>query len=286
MDEVNTMPLSVSDSIRRRIEQFRRKQRRHPNAKRLLVEGDSWFSFGHLMWLSKSLAGKLNDYKTVNLVTVANPGAELEKIVETDNRDWGLANNPDWLRKETYDALLFSGGGNDIVGTELRNYLHTKTPARTGKQLIKKTVFGAQLNRMRSQYETLRQTVNTEFKSPNGQTVPIITHGYDYAHPSGEGFALLGGLVTLGPWILPNFIEKKIDILSEQVEIINSLVDQFNDLLQVLQHGRPNGIDGFYYIDLRGTLDRDDWSDELHPTAGGRDKLAAELREEIVDILK
>lgn len=280
------MPQSVSQSIKRRIEHFRREQRRRPNAIRLLAEGDSWFSFGHLMWFGKTLIEKLNDYKTVNIVSVANPGAELESIVLPQNRDWGLANNPDWLKKERYDALLFSGGGNDIVGTELKNYLHKKTPSRSGVQLIKKTVFRAALQNMKSQYQQLRLTVDAAFDSPGTGKVPIITHGYDYAHPSGQGFEMLGGLVTLGPWILPHFIEKQIDDLDEQVEIINELVDQFNELLTELQDNQSNGIEAFHHVDLRGTLLRQDWADELHPTATGRNKLAAKLRREIVSIVQ
>jgi hypothetical protein len=279
------MPQSVSQSIKRRIDRFRRKQRRHPKAKRLLAEGDSWFSFGHLMWFRKSLIGKLNDYKSVNIVSVANPGAELESIVKRENRDWALANNPDWLKNQTYDALLFSGGGNDIVGTELKNYLYKKSATRTGVQLIKKSVFEDALHHMKEQYRELRRTVDADIRSPNGGTVPIITHGYDYAHPSGEGFELLGGLVTLGPWILPNFMEKEIDNLDEQVEIINFLVDQFNELQNTLQTSARSGIEAFYHIDLRGCLKREDWADELHPTAAGRDKLAAKLRGEIVSIV-
>jgi len=237
------------------------------------------------MWFRKTLIEKLNDYKSVNLVSVANPGAELESIVKPENRDWSLVNNPDWLKKETYDALIFSGGGNDIVGTELKNYLYKKSPTRSGVRLIKNSVFEDALKNMKGQYRQLRQTVDAEFKSPDGGKVPIITHGYDYAHPSGEGFELLGGLVTLGPWILPNFMEKEIDDLDEQVEIINALVDRFNELLHKLQTSKNSGIEAFYHVDLRGSLQRKDWADELHPTSAGRDKLAAKLRKEITAIL-
>jgi hypothetical protein len=279
------MPQNVADIIQRRIENFVRKQKRHPDAKRLLAEGDSWFSFGHMMWWSKTLVERLNEYKTLNIVSVANPGAELQKIVKRDNRDWGIANHAPWMKNQHYDAVLFSGGGNDIVGSELVNYLEDKSTGKTGLALIKQTELDRQLDRMRKQYQALRKTIDAEVASPGGKTVPIITHGYDYAFPSGQGASLFGGLVSVGPWILPNFISKGILDFSEQAMIVNELVDQFNQLLSDLQDSQAAGIKGFHHIDLRGMLKKEDWSDELHPTAVGRDKIAAKLRADIVALL-
>lgn len=279
------MVQSVSNSIKRRIDIFRREQRRRPRARRLLVEGDSWFTYGHFMWVGKTLAAKLSEYATINLVSVANPGAELEDLVKQHNRDWGLANNPTWLKGQTYDAVLFSGGGNDIVGTELKNYLHRKTSARSGTNLINQSALNRALDWMGARYHELRATVDA-FVLPSGSgKVPIITHGYDYAFPSGQGLELIGGLLTVGPWILPNFVEKGIDDTAEQLVILNELVDRFNALLNDLQRGQTRKIEAFHYVDLRNTLRKTDWADELHPTAAGRDRLAAKLRAEIVRIL-
>ncbi|MEJ8569422.1 hypothetical protein [Elongatibacter sediminis] len=273
---------TLSSHYQRRIERFVRIQRRSkPNAVRVLAEGDSWFTHGHLMWSSKSLIGKLNDYATVNIVTVANPGAELEEMVSARNRDWGLGTNPDWLGREQYDVVLFSGGGNDIVGSELKRYLHPGGGTREGIQLVNRTALNRTLDRMRNQYRTLRGTVD-HFVGAAGRSVPIITHGYDYAFPSGEGLSLIGGLITAGPWILPSFKKKEIDDLDDQVLIVNFLVDQFNEMLADLASDDAAGIQDFHHMDLRGTLAREDWADELHPTSGGRDKLAAVIRRQIV----
>lgn len=275
---------TLSSHFQRRIERFVRIQRRDKhNAVRVLAEGDSWFTHGHFMWSSKSLIGKLNDYATVNIVTVANPAAELEDMVGRDNRDWGLGTNPDWLDGERYDVVLFSGGGNDIVGDELIRYLHKGGGSRRGINLVNRTELNRTLDTMRGHYGTLRATVD-RFVGSAATPVPIVTHGYDYAFPSGEGLSLIGGLVTAGPWIQPSFKKKEIDDLADQVLIVNHLVDRFNDLLADLAAGGNNGIRNFHYMDLRNTLDRDDWADELHPAASGRDKLAAIVRQQVVDI--
>lgn len=271
---------TLSSHYQRRVERFVRIQRRaKPDAVRILAEGDSWFTHGHFMWSSKSLIGKLNDYATMNIVTVANPGSELEEIVAADNRDWRLATNPEWLDGELYDAVLFSGGGNDVVG-DLSRYLHTGGGSRHGTDLVNKTELNRTLDSMRGHYRTLRGTVDHHV----GRSIPIITHGYDYVFPSGEGLSLIGGLITAGPWLLPSFKKKHIDDQKDHVLIVNFLVDRFNHLLADLASGGTSGVQNFHHIDLRNTLERNDWADELHPTAAGRDKLAARIRQEMVRI--
>lgn len=272
------MPASLSSHYERRIKAFVKKQKKHPNAVRILAEGDSWFTHGAGLGRGKSLVEKLNDYATVNIVSVANPGAELEALVEGRNRDWRMATNPDLLKGNDYDLVLFSGGGNDIVGDELETYLKRWREGLKGKELVKQSVLRRKLDEMEEQYRVLRKTVDRYV----GTNTPIVTHGYDYAHASGEGFSLIGGILTVGPWILPSFKRKKIDLQSDQKVILKYLVDAFNQRLKVLSSS--GGISDFHYVNLRGKLNVDDWDDELHPTAGGRDKLAKVLRRQIVAI--
>lgn len=263
--------------IQSRIEKFVKKQKKHPNAVRILAEGDSWFTHGAGLGRGKSLIERLNDYATVNIVTVANPGAELEDLVERRNRDWRFVTNPDWLKGHRYDLLLFSGGGNDIVGDELKSYLKQWKQGISGTDLVKENVLKTQLDRMENQYRTLRKTADYYL----GSGTPILTHGYDYAHASGRGFSLIGGILTVGPWILPSFKKKKIDKQSDQRKILKHLVDEFNKRLVALNQG---GISDFHYVNLRGQLAGNDWDDELHPTAAGRDRLAQVIRKRIVEI--
>ena len=215
---------------------------------------------------------------SVNIVTVANPGAELEDLVKSSNRDWGLATNPDWLKGQQYDLVLFSGGGNDIVGDELINYLKQWREGLKGTELVKETVFQRKLDDMEDQYRTLRKTVDRFV----GKSTPILTHGYDYAHATGQGLDLIGGILTVGPWILPNFKKKKIDKQSDHRIILKYLVNEFNKRLAQLS--KAGGIEQFRYINLRGQLQANDWDDELHPTAGGRDRLAKVVRKRIVEV--
>jgi len=270
------MPSTLSNWIERRVKSFVKDQRRKKNAVRVLAEGDSWFTYGGLMWFRKSLITRLNDYQTLNIVSLAQPGAELPNMVSLDNRQWALSTNPNWLKNQTYDLVLLSGGGNDVVGEELKNYLFHKSPSRSGIQLVKKSVFEDTLARMKRNFKELRRTVDALLPGR-----PILVHGYDYSFPSGDAFELFGGLVTIGPWIKNRMIEKGITDLAEQQIIVNHLVDRFNDMLAGLQ----SKIDDFHYLDLRGTLVRQDWADELHPTAAGRDKLARKFRTKIVSLV-
>lgn len=271
------MPQTLQHWIERRVESFVRRQRRKPNAVRILAEGDSWFTHGGMMWFGKSLIDKLNDYRTVNIVSLAQPGAELRHVAAADNRQWLLATNPQWLNGQTYDVVMISGGGNDIVGDELQHYLRDRADDGSGGvDLIDRTALQTTLDRMADNFRALRATVDQLLPGR-----PILVHGYDYAIPSGDAFELLGGLVTVGPWIKSEMIRKGITDLAEQQAIVNFLIDRFNELLQTLSAQ----LQDFHYLDLRGTLAAHDWADELHPDAGGRDKLAAIFRREAVALV-
>ena len=268
---------SLSNWIQRRVENFVRDQRKKPNAVRVLAEGDSWFSYGGWMWGGKTLIEQLNDYQTVNLVSIAQPGAELEGMVEPRNRrQWVLATNPDWLDDQKYDVVLISGGGNDVVGDELPSLLFERSDTRKGKDQVKKSALETAFRIMHSHLDSIRNTVDQRI----GTGTPILMHGYDYAQPSGRAFEMLGGLITVGPWIKHSLVFKGVVDDDEQREIVNFLIDQFNEFLGK----RETDIADFHYLDVRGTLDANDWADELHPTTAGRQKLAQVFRQGLVDV--
>lgn len=267
---------SLTRWIQRRVERMVRDQRRKPHALRVLAEGDSWFSYGGWMWGGMTLIEQLNRYRTVNIVSLAQPGAELEAMVEPRNRrQWALANNPDWLNGERYDRVMLSGGGNDIVGEELAGLLFNRTANRQGTDLIKDSVLRATFRRMHDQLDSIRRTVDQRI----GPATPILMHGYDYAQPSGRPFEMLGGLITVGPWIKNAMVGKGIESDAEQRAIVNALIDAFNGFLDA----RQGDIAHFTHLDLRGTLSAAHWADELHPTTQGRRLLAQVFRQALVD---
>ena len=83
-----------------------------PNPKRILAEGDSWLAYPQILGV-KNIVWHLannNDYEDALLLSLAYSGdtavnmlANREKLLEA-------------ISTYEFDYLLFSGGGNDIVG--------------------------------------------------------------------------------------------------------------------------------------------------------------------------
>src|SRR5215207_2610934 len=86
-----------------------------PNSyqRRVLAEGDSWFSFGS--WKFHSLLSEMKFSRTTAVVTLAQPGDTLRRMTDmARNRVFDK-----WLDGRfaamRFDALLVSGGGNDVI---------------------------------------------------------------------------------------------------------------------------------------------------------------------------
>src|SRR5438046_8247390 len=80
---------------------------------RYLAEGDSWFSFGS--WKLQSMLTQLRLRRMTALLTLAQPGDTIRRMSD-------IARNPElenWLTSRyaeyRWNALLMSGGGNDVI---------------------------------------------------------------------------------------------------------------------------------------------------------------------------
>jgi hypothetical protein len=97
-------------------------------------------------------------------------------------------------------------------------------------------------------------------------------HGYDYPVPDGRGF-LGGGWILPGPWLKPGFDEKLFTDLNATTQMMMTVIDRFNAMLQNLV--QEPGFQNVRYIDLRKTLSNslanytDWWANEIHPNGGG-----------------
>jgi hypothetical protein len=106
-----------------------------------------------------------------------------------------------------------------------------------------------------------------------GRQIPIVIHGYAHVVPDGRG--VLGGRWFLpGPWLSPGFERKGYADLLERREIMRTLMNLFNDMLQRLA-ALPELQGVLRYVDVRSALSddlanyRDSWANELHPTQNG-----------------
>jgi lysophospholipase L1-like esterase len=168
-------------------------------------------------------------------------------------------------------AILLSGGGNDVMGTEFGMFLeHTRSGL---DPLNAKVVEGIIRERVRTAYLHILTRVTPVAQTVLGSPVPILVHGYSGPVPDGRG--VLGGWWFLpGPWIAPGFRDKGFpdNQLQHRIDIVRRLMDTFNEMLQEVA-GFPD-FSHVHYVDLRGTLPTGPdyktwWANELHPTEEG-----------------
>jgi lysophospholipase L1-like esterase len=232
----------------------------------VIAEGDSWFDYPFHDVLSI-----LADEHGFDVESVAHRGDTVEDMAYAGGQFDDFVRLLEKLLRQGRrpDAILLSGGGNDIAGHEfsmLLNHAASGLPA-----LNADVVRGVIDVRTRDAYAFLIGGLTEIAVRLLDSPIPIVVHGYDYAVPDGRG--VLGGLGFLpGPWLQPGFRRKGHADLTLNTEVVARLIDALNGMLRELSQAR--GFGHVRHVDLRGTLAsaaayKRDWANELHPTERG-----------------
>jgi lysophospholipase L1-like esterase len=210
---------------------------------------------------------------------VAHKGDSAEEMAYDPNQLAALARKLEKLKREgrTPRAVLLSGGGNDIAGEEFAFLLNHK---KSGLPPVSASmVIGLVDERLRTTIVSLASAVTELCRQSFGAKVPLLIHGYDYPVPDGRGY--LGGFWALpGPWLEPGFRQKGYQDLQERCDVMVTLIDRFNALLEGVAGGP--GLEHLQYVNLRGVLSNELqgrkyktwWSNEYHPTERGFTEIA------------
>jgi lysophospholipase L1-like esterase len=246
----------------------------------LIAEGDSWFDYPF-----HDVLRLLEDDHGYDIESVAHKGDAVEDMAYAGQFEDFARRLEKLLRQnQPPKAILLSGGGNDIAGTEfavLLNHIASGLPP-----INQDIVRGIIDVRLRNAYAFLISGLTELAKQYLGKPIPIVTHGYDYPIPDGRGF--LGGFFVLpGPWLEPGFRKKGYGDVDANAKVVRSLIDQFNVMLQSISTAAP--FEHVHHLDLRGTLAtgrtyKKDWANELHPTATGFATIAAKFAVTIADL--
>jgi hypothetical protein len=256
------MPTSVE------IQRFETALAAHPSWPRAMCLGDSWFQyppnpidlhkqlrriFKRTLWWNDSLAGR-----------------------ESSQVKMLLPRSADALGAYGFDALLVSLGGNDVVGTELAEFVKPReVPQSFGAtdwgalpapvlDHIRLSAFERTLDYVVEDYERIVQMRNEQ--APQCE---IVVHTYDYPWPDGREFELLG--IAAGPWLQPFFDAVGMDDAGDQRTTAVWLIDQFARVLASLVERTPR----MRLIDSRGVLPRRmQWANEIHPKKAGFARIA------------
>ena len=248
--------------------------------RRLLAEGDSWFSLGSVPY--ENLLMELDFPERTIIVNIAEPGDEIVRMASPRHvKDFKAL----VARKQTayqWDAILLSGGGNDVIdraGDIIRS-------GATADACINQTQLRACMADISAGYRALAEARDSA-NSPN-HGARMIAHTYDHTTPRNAPALFFGSRIR-GPWLYNALVDKAIpeDLW---IDVADRLMNTLAETILGLATG-PKTIPGFSVVDTRGTLDRaepgttkksGDWRNEIHPAKDGYRKLAAKVAAAVV----
>jgi hypothetical protein len=239
----------------------------------VLAHGDSWFDYP----LDGNCPSLFCTDLTVQLQSMGNVNPHILNLSQ-----WGdattaemslpkqqrmitaLQESANWIDGKP-DAILFSGGGDDIAGNQFCNFLDYAGAGGTG---LDETRFKGALDMIEASYRDL-----FAFRDRYATDVPIFGHCYDFPIPNGRG-----ALPTVGPWLQPSLLFCGYSSIPHGMAILRQALTEFKGLLAKLaSEADATGKlkNNFILIDTQGTLDpAADWANELHPYPNGFRKLA------------
>lgn len=239
--------------------------RKKKTGHKIVAEGDSWFRLPPIPSVPNTCIDFLQTmgYPIKNL---AHWGDTLGEILLA-GEFWPYIDGGD-------DLLLFSAGGNDVLGGgQLATFLnlfdvdHAKP---TDASYYLKKAFFDNLNIIISNIESALILPMANRRANK----KIIMHGYDYVIPRPSGAWLGGPMAYQG--IDPTFNAGLCRA------IIRLMIDAYNSKLKALASKYSNT---FVHLDLRGTVRATEWWDELHGKDAAAIKIARKFATQI-DSLK
>lgn len=229
-----------------------------PVKPKILAEGDSWFNLPDLFMPKDAIDFLRQTYNVSNLAmwgdTMQNMLAQKQYV--------------QMLGSGNFRDFLFSGGGNDVLGS-IGRYVSPRVPGDTDPANAPNYVkpsFAAKVKSIITDYGQLADDV----KAVRGSRTVLYVHGYANAIPKPNGRYLGRRLTALG------FDPAVVGPLAEA--IVAHMVAMFNAALQAFAASRANIV----YLDLRPKVTRNDWyTDEIHPNAQGAKKISTAFNQAI-----
>lgn len=250
---------------RQYIGDFRRSQREHPSWPVVISEGDSWFSYSDMIGRLDDPRGtaKPADQRRWSLLRLEKAGDEVLTILSGSQR----SRLRDLLERWKLDALLFSGGGNDIIGPDLPPLLRDWAPGMTAEDAVARSRFERRLRQIADCYREL-----LDLMADAGQTARIFVNSYDYVGTNEKPARILFGRIRIaGPWLKPAFDARGIPG-AERPAIVRLLIDAFAATIDQVA-AEPRGVGRLVRVETRGVVGSR-FKDEIHPDPSGA-RLAA-----------
>ena len=236
----------------------------------LLAIGDSWFDYpldgngpfprdtdiiAHLRSMGAPAPLILNVSHFGDATTAELALPKQQRLVAA------LSDPANWLSGGRPDAILFSGGGNDIAGDRFCIYLDAR-PSESG---------GLDTTRVQGVLASIEASYLDLFslRDQYAPGVPIFAHNYDFPIPNG-----VHPICSPSAWLRPSLLFRGWTDVDEGALIVRAGLSLFSDLLARLARAPANN---FHLVETQGTLRPEDWANELHPYPQGFGAVAAKF---------
>jgi hypothetical protein len=243
----------------------------------MLAHGDSWFDYP-LSGNNPSIIPSHTDI-TVQLQSMGNVNPHILNVSQWGDATTAEMSRPrqqlmitalqepsNWVGKP--DAILFSGGGNDIAGDQFCIFLDY-APSADG---LDDDRFQEALGIVQASYRDL-----FAFRDRYAPGVPIFGHCYDFPIPNGAH-----PCPNVGPWLQPSLAFCGYNDIAQGTAILRQALTTFKGLLAGLAaetDANNQPANNFFLIDTQNTLVPEDWANELHPGPAGFKKIAEKFVE-------
>lgn len=238
----------------------------------MLAHGDSWFDYplsgNSPTWRSTDIIANLESLGNINpvILNISHYGD-----ATTEELSWpkqqrmidALNDQANWMGQGKPDAILFSGGGNDIAGNQFCIFLDYATPGSNGLNAVR---FNKALGMVEASYLDL-----FAFRDRYAPGVPIIGHCYDFPIPNGVHPD------CVGPWLKPSLDYSGWNI-TQGTQIVQQALTALKNMLSSLA-GDPRN--NFVLVNTQSLLTPDDWANELHPYPKGFKTIAEKFVNEL-----
>jgi len=263
---------AVRDQEKRACSIIKQAKKKDQKVWRILGEGDSWIRYTCGFGVMHHLAWMLD--KRAACVNIGDSGATLERMMKLPARrklDNHLRNG---IEGKPWDALVFSGGGNDFAGDEFVNWLVPYAGQTNPADAIDEGAFAALLGHLASLYRQLGALVSA--LSPSTR---VFVSAYDFAIPDGRH------VLFAGPWLKPGFDDRKylpVD-LAFRTAVVRIMLTRFESMISSVAADYPF----IHLVPTQGTLPpgAGSWDNELHPTEEGFKAITRKVISELEAIL-
>jgi lysophospholipase L1-like esterase len=245
---------------------FERSVRDNPDWPVLISGGDSWFSFASEPNVIDILddpagSGRSGRQRAWSLLRLENGSDELVTALSAGHRGELRA----VLDRIPAQALLWSGGGNDLIGADLLPLLLPYRAGAKPAECIHAERLERRLRRLEDFYRELVDLVLDD-----GGDLTLFLNSYDYPQPCEKPVKLLGSKLT-GPWLGPAFRERGYPPGHPlEREVPRLLIDRFCAMVDRIAAGCRGRL---VRVETRGAVGAD-WADEIHPNSDAARRVA------------